>query len=351
MRRRSTGRTSPRTISPAPRPRSGCRCARDGFYSEERHRPAAEDDVAGIDARSRKVRLADGSKLAYDRLLLATGAEPVRLVDPGRRSAPRAHAALARRLPRDHRARRDGAPRRRDRRELHRARSRRRRCARATSKSTSSRRRSGRWSGCSAPQMGDFVRALHEEHGVVFHLEDTVTSIDGQQGELNERRLARCRSRGRRASVCARGLALAEKAGPDHRSRRRRQCLSRNERAGDFRGRRHRALARSAQRRVDSRRALGGRGAPGPGRGAQHARPARDSSPPCRSSGASTTTCRSIMSATPRPGTISSSRATSAKDCVVRFNRKGRTLAVASIYRDVESLQAEIAMERAAAAA
>ena len=25
------------------------------------------------------------------------------------------------------------------------------------------------------PQLGDFVRALHEEHGVKFHLEDSVT--------------------------------------------------------------------------------------------------------------------------------------------------------------------------------
>ena len=28
------------------------------------------------------------------------------------------------------------------------------------------------------PGMGDFVRALHEEHGVIFHLEDTVAGID-----------------------------------------------------------------------------------------------------------------------------------------------------------------------------
>ena len=27
------------------------------------------------------------------------------------------------------------------------------------------------------PQLGDFVRALHEEHGVIFHLEDSVTAI------------------------------------------------------------------------------------------------------------------------------------------------------------------------------
>ena len=38
------------------------------------------------------------------------------------------------------------------------------------------------------------------------------------------------------------------------------------------------------------------------------------------------------------------------KDCSVRFKRQGRTLAVASIFRDVESLQAELTMERAAAA-
>jgi NADPH-dependent 2,4-dienoyl-CoA reductase/sulfur reductase-like enzyme len=35
-----------------------------------------------------------------------------------------------------------------------------------------------------------------------------------------------------------------------------------------------------------------------------------------------------------------------AKDCVVRFKQGGRTRAIASIYRDRESLQAEISMER-----
>jgi hypothetical protein len=34
------------------------------------------------------------------------------------------------------------------------------------------------------------------------------------------------------------------------------------------------------------------------------------------------------------------------KDCVVRFKRDGRTLAIASIFRDHESLQAELSMER-----
>jgi len=34
------------------------------------------------------------------------------------------------------------------------------------------------------------------------------------------------------------------------------------------------------------------------------------------------------------------------KDCLLRYKQKGRTLAVASIFRDVANLQAEVAMER-----
>ena len=37
------------------------------------------------------------------------------------------------------------------------------------------------------------------------------------------------------------------------------------------------------------------------------------------------------------------------KDCLLRYKRNGRVLAVASIFRDIENLQAELAMERAAA--
>jgi NADPH-dependent 2,4-dienoyl-CoA reductase/sulfur reductase-like enzyme len=35
-----------------------------------------------------------------------------------------------------------------------------------------------------------------------------------------------------------------------------------------------------------------------------------------------------------------------ARDCLLRYKSKGRVLAVASIYRDVASLQAELAMEQ-----
>jgi NADPH-dependent 2,4-dienoyl-CoA reductase/sulfur reductase-like enzyme len=37
------------------------------------------------------------------------------------------------------------------------------------------------------------------------------------------------------------------------------------------------------------------------------------------------------------------------KDCVVRYKQNGRTLAVASIYRDLDSLKAEFEMERSPA--
>ncbi len=35
-----------------------------------------------------------------------------------------------------------------------------------------------------------------------------------------------------------------------------------------------------------------------------------------------------------------------AKDCLVRIKRGGRTLAVATIFRDVQSLEAEVSLER-----
>jgi len=37
-----------------------------------------------------------------------------------------------------------------------------------------------------------------------------------------------------------------------------------------------------------------------------------------------------------------------AKDCLLRYRRDGRVLAAASIYRDLDSLKAELAMEQAA---
>ena len=127
--------------------------------------------------------LADRKRSLIDRLLLATGAEPVRLPIPGARPAQvhtlrsladcRAIIGL--------RATRGGrvvigasfiglevaaSLRARDI-EVHVVAPERRPMERVLGR-----------------EMGDFVRALHEEHGVIFHLEDTVTAIDGKHVTL-----------------------------------------------------------------------------------------------------------------------------------------------------------------------
>ena len=62
-------------------------------------------------------------------------------------------------------------------------------------------------------------------------------------------------------------------------------------------------------------------------------------------------TCRSTMSAMRETwDEIAVDGDVAAKDCLVRYRRNGRVLAIASIYRDLESLKAEVAMEQAQAA-
>ncbi len=150
----------------------------DDFYKDAGIDLRLNTRVSFIDPKGRSVGLENGDALPFERLLLATGAEPVRLQIPG---ADQAHVHTLRTLS-DSRAiiaaagdaRRAlviGASfiglevaaslRARDL-EVHVVAPERRPMERIL-----------------GPKMGDFVRSLHEEHGVIFHLEDTVVRIDG----------------------------------------------------------------------------------------------------------------------------------------------------------------------------
>src|ERR1700753_2211170 len=55
----------------------------DDFYKEANIDLRLKSEVKSIDTNARQVTLAGGEVVPYDRLLLATGAEPVRLPIPG----------------------------------------------------------------------------------------------------------------------------------------------------------------------------------------------------------------------------------------------------------------------------
>ncbi|HWY61394.1 MAG TPA: FAD-dependent oxidoreductase [Rhizomicrobium sp.] len=155
----------------------------DSFYAENGIELRLGANVTAIHAGSREVALGDGSRIAYDRLLLATGAEPIRLTIPGAdpsniytlRSLADCRAIIAR----------AGAARR----------------VAVLGASfiglevAASLRARGLEVHVIAPEkipmerilgaeMGRFVRALHEEHGVIFHLGDVTVSMEGKQLKL-----------------------------------------------------------------------------------------------------------------------------------------------------------------------
>ena len=140
-------------------------------------------EVVAVDTKARNVVIAGGGATPFDRLLLATGAEPVRLPIPG---ADQPHVHTLRSLA----------------------------DCRAIIASVNGARRAivigASFIGLEAaaalrarnievhvvapeqrpmervlgPEMGDFVRALHEDHGVIFHLGDTVVAMDGKGATL-----------------------------------------------------------------------------------------------------------------------------------------------------------------------
>jgi NADPH-dependent 2,4-dienoyl-CoA reductase/sulfur reductase-like enzyme/nitrite reductase/ring-hydroxylating ferredoxin subunit len=155
----------------------------DEFYTENSIDLRLNTEVIGINVNAREVALAGGKAEKYDRLLLATGAEPVRLPIPG---ADQPHVHLLRTLA-DSRAIIDDA--KAARRAvvigasfigLEAAASLRAREIEVHVVAPEQRP----MERVLGPQMGDFVRNLHEEHGVIFHLQDTVTAIDGRRAIL-----------------------------------------------------------------------------------------------------------------------------------------------------------------------
>lgn len=155
------------------------------YYSQQRIELILGTRATSLDVRARRVVLANGRSLEFDFMLMATGAEPVRLEIPGTGSAP----ILYLRSFADSRtiiARTAGAQRalvigasfialevaaalRTRGIEVH----------VVAPESVPMVRVLG-------PEAGRFVQALHESHGVVFHLARTLTRLDGRRAELSD---------------------------------------------------------------------------------------------------------------------------------------------------------------------
>ena len=159
------------------------------FYKEHKIELRLSARVSAIDTESGHVELADGSRQAYGALLLATGADPVRLKVPGG-NLPHVHylrtladsRALVSKVLTSRRAVVIGASF----------------IGLEVAASLRARNIEVHVVGPETipmekvlgPEVGNFIRKLHEEHGVTFHLGTTATSIDEQSVTLkNEENL------------------------------------------------------------------------------------------------------------------------------------------------------------------
>jgi apoptosis-inducing factor 3 len=316
----------------------------DSFYAENNIELHLGKQVSGIDVRSRQVVVANGSNVPYDRLLLATGAEPVRLSIPG---ADQPHVRTLRTLA-DCRA------------IIERAETARRVVVLGASfiglEVAASLRARGIDVHVVAPekrpmerilgaQMGDFVRSLHEEHGVVFHLEDIASAIDGKRvtlkgGSTLEADLVvvgvgvrpRTELADRAGLVVDRGVvvnAYLETSAPEIWAA---GDIARwpDPHSGESIRVEHWVVA-ERQGQTAALNMLGHRErfTAVPFFWSQHY------DVPINYVGYAENWDERVIE-----GDVA------AKDCIIRFKRNGRVLAVASIFRDVESLQAEVTMEQ-----
>jgi NADPH-dependent 2,4-dienoyl-CoA reductase/sulfur reductase-like enzyme/nitrite reductase/ring-hydroxylating ferredoxin subunit len=319
----------------------------DDFYRDNHIELRLKTDVAAVNPRDNTLTLADGGAVPYDRLLLATGAEPVRLTIPG---ADLPHVHVLRTL-KDCRAiiqAADGAKRavvigasfiglevaaslRARKLEVH---------VVAPDKRPLER--------VFGPQLGDFVRKLHEENGVVFHLEDTSEAITATQVKLKSGKTLDADFVVAGVGVRPR-IALAEKAGLAVDRGVNVDALLQTSApnifaAGDIArwsdphsGDKIRVEHWVVAERQGQAAALNMLGmnqpfAAVPFFWSQHY------DVPINYVGHAETWDEIAIE-----GDIA------ARDCILRYRRNGKVLAVASIYRDRESLEAEIAMEREAA--
>lgn len=148
----------------------------EDFYRENGIELLSGSKAISLDAASQRVHLEGGASIPFDRLLLATGAEPVRLALPG---GDLPHVHYLRSLD-DSRA------------IIAKAASARQAVVLGASfiglEVAAALRTRGLEVHVVAPEsrpmerilgaeLGDFIRALHEEHGVVFHLKQTATAI------------------------------------------------------------------------------------------------------------------------------------------------------------------------------
>ncbi|HYJ36661.1 MAG TPA: FAD-dependent oxidoreductase, partial [Rhizomicrobium sp.] len=157
----------------------------DAYYAENGIDLRLGARAGAIDPQARQVVLAGGGTISYDRLLLATGAEPVRLALPGARPSDvltlRSLADCRQIIARTQSARRVlvigasfiglevAASLRARGLEVH-----------VVAPETRPMER------VLGPQLGDVIRALHEEKGVQFHLGNTVTEFEGGQATLKD---------------------------------------------------------------------------------------------------------------------------------------------------------------------